>query len=72
MDMKGFFDGLGGAVIVLCLLLVGLWKIVPVLALAGQALVRFFINLCFALLALGFFGFLAFGLVRTIFHPLFR
>jgi hypothetical protein len=59
------------SVALLVLFIAGAWFMLPYLAAAGRAIVAFAVNLCFAIFALGILGFLAFGLIRTIFHPLF-
>lgn len=37
----------------------------------GRGLLRWTIQICFGLIGLAFIGFVGFGLIRTIFHPLF-
>lgn len=58
-------------VITLVLVIGGIWIGLPYLVAAGRAIIAFAANLCFALFALGFIGFVAFGLIRTICHPWF-
>lgn len=37
----------------------------------GRGLLRWAIQLCFGLIGLSFVGFVGFGIVRVVFHPLF-
>jgi hypothetical protein len=59
------------SLVLLMFVLAGMWRLLPLLVDAGRAIIRFFINFCFALFALAFIGFVAFGMIRTLFYPYF-
>lgn len=70
--LHGFLDTSGGGIAAVIVVVFLLWKLLPLFAAVGRGLIQGAIGLCFALLGIGFIGFVGFGLVRTIFYPLFR